>query len=190
MNSLLEIEPVDFASSRDRFLFELLYSTGCRISEIIAMNSRDFRRAGDTMTVVGKGRKERVVCIGRFCKEAYRDYSLFRSAYERAHGWEENEALLINSKGKRLTPRGVHFIIGERLIKNGTIGKSVGAHAFRHSFATHMLNRGADIRIVQEMLGHSSLSTTQIYTHVELDRLKDVYSSAHPHAGSGKKGRN
>ena len=190
MNSLLEIEPVDFASSRDRFLFELLYSTGCRISEIIAMNSRDFRRAGDTMTVVGKGRKERVVCIGRFCKEAYRNYSLFRSAYERAHGWEENEALLINSKGKRLTPRGVHFIIGERLMKNGTIGKSVGAHAFRHSFATHMLNRGADIRIVQEMLGHSSLSTTQIYTHVELDRLKDVYSSAHPHAGSGKKGRN
>lgn len=189
MNAILEIEATDFASARDRFLFEFLYSTGCRISEAVALNRSDFSVHTETISLVGKGNKERLVCVGELCRQAYAAYAAYRTAFVRAHGWEENEALFINRRGGRLTARGADLIIKERLLQNGTINKSGSAHAFRHSFATHLLNRGADIRLVQEMLGHSSLSTTQIYTHVGIDRLKDVYSAAHPHAGSaGKKG--
>lgn len=189
MKAILEIEVTDFASARDRFLFEFLYSTGCRISEAVALNRSQFSSRTETISIVGKGNKERIVCVGDLCRQAYAVYAAYRTAFVRARGWEENEALFINRRGGRLTARGADLIIRERLLQNDAVQKSGSAHAFRHSFATHLLNRGADIRLVQEMLGHSSLSTTQIYTHVGIDRLKDVYSAAHPHAGSaGKKG--
>ncbi len=189
MNTILDIEVTDFASARDRFLFEFLYSTGCRISEAVSLNQSDFTAQTETITVTGKGQKERLVCVGELCRQAYSSYMAYRAISARVRGWEENEALFINQRGGRLTVRGADLIIRNRLFENTKIGKSGSAHSFRHSFATHLLNRGADIRLVQEMLGHSSLSTTQIYTHVGIDRLKDVYSGAHPHAGRvGKKG--
>lgn len=186
MNAILSIEATDFASARDRFLFEFLYSTGCRISEAVALNCSDFTAQTQTLSVTGKGNKERLVCVGDWCRKAYVDYMNFRTAAARLHGWEDNEALFLNRRGGRLTARGVDLIIHDRLLKNGSLNKTGSAHSFRHSFATHLLNRGADIRMVQEMLGHSSLSTTQIYTHVGIDRLKDVYSGTHPHAECAK----
>lgn len=187
MNTILDIDVTDFASARDRFLFEFLYSTGCRISEAVALNRSDFSSRTETISVIGKGNKERLVCVGDLCRQAYSGYIAYRDVYVRAHGLEENEALFINRRGGRLTVRGADLIIHDRLLQNRAVGKTGSAHSFRHSFATHLLNRGADIRMVQEMLGHSSLSTTQIYTHVGIDRLKDVYSGAHPHAGNAGK---
>lgn len=182
IDSLLEIKVEDFASARDLFLLEFLYSTGCRISEALSLKLKTMEQNRETILVMGKGRKERLVCVGKSCREAFLTYQTYRKAHELSRHLEPTEALFINQRGGALTVRGANLIIKERLLKNNEVVKGGSAHSFRHSFATHLLNRGADIRMVQEMLGHSSLSTTQIYTHVGVDRLRDVYSSTHPHA--------
>ncbi|MBU8913151.1 MAG: tyrosine-type recombinase/integrase [Spirochaetales bacterium] len=183
VTTLLQIEGADFTSVRDRLILELLYSTGCRISELVMINLDDVDFTGGRILVHGKGRKDRFVFLGRPAARALRTYLPVRTARLRRSGLRDDKALVLNSNGRRITQRGVAGIIQKRIVEKG-IAKKVSPHTFRHSFATHILDRGADIRIVQELLGHSSLSTTQVYTHLGLGRLKQIYDAAHPHASA------
>ena len=168
-----------FTGSRDRALFETLYSTGCRVSELAGLLTTqvdlDERRA----KVRGKGAKERIVYLSEPAAEAIQNWLPYRSARIKAESPQGH--LFINARGGALTTRGIAYIIEGYVRKSGT-GRGLSPHGFRHSFATHLLAGGADIRIVQELLGHENISTTQIYTHVDVDRLRAVYKSAHPHA--------
>lgn len=181
MSRVVELPVTDFTSGRDRLILELLYSTGCRISELVAIDLEaiDFKQS--RIVVQGKGRKDRNVFFGDSAREALEWYLPYRSARLRDRGIRREKALIINAYGRRITQRGVAGIVEQRVLESG-VAKHVSPHAFRHSFATHILDRGADIRVVQELLGHSSLSTTQIYTHVGLGALKRVYQQSHPHA--------
>ena len=184
VRTLLLIEGADFASVRDRLILELLYSTGCRISELVTINLDDVVYSGGKNLVHGKGRKDRFVFMGAPAREALGAYLPLRSARLQRVGLRDEKALVVNANGKRITQRGVAGIIQKRVVEKG-IAKRVSPHTFRHSFATHILDHGADIRIVQELLGHSSLSTTQVYTHLGLGQLKRIYNAAHPHASVG-----
>jgi site-specific recombinase XerD len=165
---------------RDHTVLEVLYSTGCRVSELVALDLADLDLGTGTARVTGKGDKERNVFLGGSALACLREYLLKRTG--RAAGDADSAAaLFLNQRGRRITDRGVRFILAGWLAQAG-LGKRVTPHTFRHSFATHLLDRGADIRAVQELLGHASLSTTQVYTHVGLERLKKVYRRAHPHA--------
>ena len=172
-----------FWKLRDRAVLETLYSTGCRISELVSLNIEDVDLKSSTARVMGKGSKERNVFLGSSAVLALRQYMSCRSSYARKASAtaDGSHAVFINQRGGRITDRGVRFILGEYLAR-ANLGKRVTPHTFRHSFATHLLERGADIRAVQELLGHASLSTTQVYTHVSLEKLKRVYRRTHPHA--------
>lgn len=161
------------ASERDRALIELLYSSGLRRAEVSTLNVGDVDFLSGTVRVFGKGSKERIVPVGESALERLRAYLRSRG------GPSDGEPLFANLRGARISQDGVMFLV-RRWIKKSSLLKKVTPHVFRHSFATHLLNRGCDIRVVQEMLGHASLRTTQIYTHVSLDRLRDVYKDAHP----------
>lgn len=178
----------EFWKLRDRAVLETLYSTGCRISELVALDLNDVDLKNHAARVMGKGSKERNVFLGAAAAEALRSYMSLRPFHARAvdakptsAATDSLRALFINQRGGRITDRGVRFILSEYLSR-ANLGKRVTPHTFRHSFATHLLDRGADIRAVQELLGHASLSTTQVYTHVGMDKLKKVYRRAHPHA--------
>ena len=172
-----------FLDLRNNAVFEFLYSTGCRVAEAVSVNIMDIDFKNRSARVTGKGRKQRVVFIGKTAYSVMRNYLLRRKMHVPA---EMNEqALFINSKGKRITSRGVRYIL-EKYLNKLKINKRITPHTFRHSFATHVLDNGADIRIVQELLGHSSLSTTQIYTHVGIEKLKKIYKDAHPHGKARK----
>lgn len=183
VSSILEIEESDFAGARDRLIFEALYSTGCRIAELVQMDVGDVDRRRGAAVVRGKGSRDRYVFFGRKAIEALSAYLPFRDALLARHGVEEH-ALFVNRRCGRLTPRGVAHIIETRLRQKGVL-KRVTPHTFRHSFATHLLDNGADIRVVQELLGHATVSTTQVYTHLGLGRLKSIYAQAHPHGRRG-----
>ena len=171
----------NFWGLRDKTIFELFYSTGCRVSEIVAMDMTDLDLKVRSVRVTGKRQKERTVFIGEFAFKFLRSYLVKRRYYVNVDIGDSRECLFINQKGDRLSDRGIRYILNGYLEKLN-LGKKVSPHTFRHSFATHLLNRGADIRIVQKLLGHSSLSTTQVYTHMDMKRLKQVYLKAHPHA--------
>jgi tyrosine recombinase XerC len=176
----------EFWKLRDRAVLETLYSTGCRISELVSLNLPDVDLKNRTARVMGKGSRERNLFLGEAAVAALREYMSRRTFHVRSSasgpGSEDpSRALFLNQRGGRVTDRGVRFILGEYLAR-ANLGKHVTPHTFRHSFATHLLDRGADIRAVQELLGHASLSTTQVYTHVGMERLKKVYRRAHPHA--------
>lgn len=175
----------EFWKLRDRAVLETLYSTGCRISELVSLDLHDVDLKNRTARVMGKGQKERNLFLGATAVEALRSYMALRSFHVRPsapdQGNDSTRALFLNQRGGRVTDRGVRFILGEYLSR-ANLGKRVTPHTFRHSFATHLLDRGADIRAVQELLGHASLSTTQVYTHVGMEKLKKVYRRAHPHA--------
>ncbi len=180
---LMHISVKDFTSARDKMVLELLYSTGCRVSELCSIDVSRIDKKDHSVLVTGKGRKQRQVFLGTMAWQALLDYLPFRAAVIRKNGSQnDNEGpLVINKKGGRLTQRGVSLLIRKWIMETG-ISKKVSPHTFRHTFATHLLDRGADIRVVQEMLGHASLSTTQVYTHVGMARLKKAYMAAHPHA--------
>ncbi len=171
---------------RDKAIMELLYSTGIRVAELVSRRIGDLDFASEVLTVRGKGNKERLVPVGSPAKEAVSAWLVQREQiiFERAsRGRElETEALFLNGRGGRLTARSV-----ERLVKaygeRAGINQAVTPHALRHSFATHLLEMGADLRSVQELLGHASLSSTQRYTHLNLDHLSEIYDKAHPLAG-------
>ncbi len=158
---------------RDRAILETFYSTGMRISELVALSKEDIDFIGGIAKVKGKGKKERIVPIGEKAIEAIRKYLDRRK--------KDSDAVFLNKSGRRITTRGVRNIV-DRYINIAGIKQGVSPHTLRHSFATHLLNRGADLRSVQELLGHVNLSTTQIYTHLTMDRLKSVYDKAHPRA--------
>jgi integrase/recombinase XerC len=171
------------AGLRDASIIEVLYASGMRVSELVGLNLNDVRLHQGLALVMGKGARERLVPLGRFaCRSigSYLDQGRPRLLLKNAAGQRE-KALWLNKYGKRLTDRGVRRIVDKYVNKAGMTGKAT-PHTIRHSFATHLLNAGADLRTVQELLGHVNISTTQIYTHITKDRLKEVYSSAHPRA--------
>jgi integrase/recombinase XerC len=164
---------------RDRAILECLYSAGLRVSELVGLNRSDFDFDTGLATVRGKGKRERLAFFGPQALEAVRKYLAERESQSpRAHA---QSAVFLNRRGTRLTTRSVGRLLEKYLAQAGLDGRT-SPHSLRHSFATHMLDRGADIRSVQELLGHRSLGTTQIYTHVTTNRLRDSYHKAHPRA--------
>jgi integrase/recombinase XerC len=172
------IETDTLLGARNRALFEILYSAGIRVSELAGLDAADIDFAGRTIRVTGKGNKQRMVPIG---KKAAGSVWRYREALQREAGIdpEAGGALFRNNRGGRLTARSIARIL-ESIARRIGINIPVSPHAFRHSFATHLLDAGADLRVVQELLGHKSLSTTQKYTHVSIDRLMETYDKAHP----------
>lgn len=160
------------AAARDLAMLEMFYSTGMRLSELAGLNDADVDLVSDQVKVRGKGKKERIVPIGSSAIATLREYVKQRG---------EGRALFVNGRGKRLTPRGIQLAM-KRLFTGLARGTDLHVHALRHSFATHLLDAGADLRSVQELLGHASLGTTQVYTHTSVERLKKVYHQAHPRA--------
>lgn len=194
----------DFKSVRDRALFEFLYSSGCRVAEAMDLRLENLNLREGTAKVKGKGSKERIVFIAPPAKRALEAYLPLRSALcgragaavaaasgpAEAGTKDSADRVFVNSRGRPLSIRGVQWLMDTYAERAG-IGKRISPHIFRHSFATHLVDHGADIRAVQELLGHANISTTQIYTHVDMDRLRKVYNQAHPHghmrgAGTGR----
>jgi integrase/recombinase XerD len=181
--NILEISGDDLISLRDRALLELLYATGGRVTEIINLNTTDISTIKNedseitTIRVKGKGGKERVVPIGSYGLTAVNDY-LTRSRPTLCKVLTQ-KALFLNQRGGRLTRQSAWSIVANRAARAG-LAEVVTPHSMRHSFATHLLDGGADIRVVQELLGHASVTTTQIYTLITIDRLRESYASAHP----------
>ncbi len=180
--TLLEPEPgIDPLSLRNRAILELLYSTGIRVGELVGLDIEDVDMTSRVVRVLGKGRKERLVPVGDKALSALREYITCARDTLLKSGDRATKALFLNARGGRLTERGVEYIIDYHRKERG-FKKTITPHSFRHSFATHLLDSGADLRSIQEMLGHSSLSTTQRYTKVSIDRLMEVYDKAHPRA--------
>ena len=167
-----------FIGLRDRAMLELFYSTGMRLRELVNINLDDFHTESQLIKVTGKGGKERLIPYGKRAQFSIEKFLKFRGIQLSAK--EVLVPLFINSKGKRISPRTVQRRI-KMYLKTVADGERFGPHTLRHSFATHLLSRGADIRAVQELLGHNSLSSTQIYTHVQPEKMKKVYQQAHPH---------
>lgn len=176
ISNLLDAPAADVKTEkRDKAILELLYSSGIRVSELVGLNIEDVDFFGEVLRVRGKGKKERLVPAGSKALNAIRDYVDLR-------GEGGSRGPLFLNKGKtRLTDRSVRRIV-LKYSRRIALNKNISPHVLRHSFATHMLDRGADLRSVQELLGHENLSTTQIYTHVTTKRLKEAYDEAHPRA--------
>ncbi len=173
MNEMLGKE----LSERDRAIIELIYGTGMRSSEICSLNTNDVNFFNETVKVRGKGKKERIIPLTRKAKKALRDYL--------SPARDKNTPLFLNKFSKRLSQRSLQRIVGGYIRSVADVTRS-SPHTLRHTFATHLLDKGCDLRTVQELLGHSSISTTQIYTHLTPETLKRVYKRAHPRAESKK----
>jgi len=169
-----------FVEARDLAMLEMFYSTGMRLSELAGLNDADVDLVSDQVKLRGKGKKERIVPVGSRANTALRGYLRRRDSLA-GPGQRAARAVFLNQRGKRITPRGVQLAM-KRLFAGLARGTNLHVHALRHSFATHLLDAGADLRSVQELLGHASLGTTQVYTHTSVDRLKKVYHQAHPRA--------
>lgn len=165
---------IGFAAARDRAILELLYSSGLRVSELAGLNLEDVNLKEGLVKVMGKGRKERIVPFGRKAVSAVKSYIIERVLLKR-----KDKAFFLNRSGTRLTDRGVRRIV-VKYARAAVIEGRIGPHTLRHTFATHLLHGGADLRVIQELLGHASLSTTQKYTHLDISHLIDVYDKAHP----------
>jgi len=172
------LEPIDdsVTALRDAAILETTYGSGLRASELVGLNRTDIDFNNETLRVRGKGGKERILPLGRREREAIERYLSRR-------GFTEEPAVFLNRQGKRLTTRSVQNIVRRTLSRVAGIS-ATNPHAVRHAFATHLLERGADLRAVQELLGHSSLASTQIYTHLTVERLRRIYDRAHPRSGA------
>jgi len=175
----------DVLGTRDRAMLETLYSTGIRVSELVGLNLDDLDLAGEAMHVRGKGKKERIVPLGSHALTSMRRYMEMVKADSRYAGvWDQSKPerpLFVNKHGERLSSRSVRRKLDKYLRQVG-LDPNISPHTLRHSFATHLLDNGADLRSVQELLGHQSLSTTQVYTHLSAKRMQDAYDDAHPRA--------
>ncbi|OHB54326.1 MAG: tyrosine recombinase XerC [Planctomycetes bacterium GWF2_50_10] len=166
-------------AARDRAILETLYSTGLRVSELVGLNLDDIDFLGEVVHVRGKGKKERIAPIGSNALQSIQCYIEYRNKRAASNSNFDSRVLFVNKHGQRLSTRSVRRKMDKYLIMAG-LDPAISPHTLRHSFATHMLNNGADLRSVQELLGHQSLSTTQIYTHLTTSKLKEVYDAAHP----------
>ena len=180
MAKLLKAPNPDPLGTRDRAIIELLYGSGIRVAELVDLNINELDLSEGEIRVFGKGAKERIVLFGSLAAKALNNY--ISGARPQLLAGRKSPALFLGRLGTRLTARQIERLIRFYAKKSG-ITKKVTPHTLRHSFATHLLDGGADLRMVQELLGHVSLSTTQVYTHVTKDRLKKVYDHAHPRAG-------
>ncbi len=165
--------------ARDRAILETLYSTGIRVSELVSLNMEDIDFLSEVIHIRGKGKKERIAPISSSVLQVIQHYLEFKNRRAQNNEDFDNKILFVNKHGKRLSTRSVRRKM-DKYLKMAGLDPSISPHTLRHSFATHMLNNGADLRSVQELLGHQSLSTTQVYTHLTTNRLKDVYENAHP----------
>ncbi len=183
--SLLAMPMADtILGNRDKAILELLYATGIRVSELVSLNLNNIDFDSKLLLVYGKGSKERLVPFGTFAADGLKNYittSREQLIRKRRDKDSNNPALFLNRFGNRLTDRSIRRLIGKYVLKAG-IHHKISPHAIRHTFATHLINRGADLRSVQELLGHVNVSSTQIYTHISKERLKDVYNDSHPRA--------
>ena len=177
---LLNTPPADtWLGARDRAILETLYSTGMRVSEIVALNMEDVDFLGEVIHIRGKGKKERISPIGSSALQAIQRYIELRNRRMQHDSHFDSKVLFANKHGRRLSTRSVRRKM-DKYLRQAGLDPAISPHTLRHSFATHMLNNGADLRSVQELLGHQSLSTTQIYTHVTTAKMKEVYDQAHP----------
>jgi len=183
MHSLLGLSfPDDVAGLRDRAMLELFYSSGIRVSELTGLNVGDLDMQQGLVKVRGKGKKERIVPVGGQALRSLQQYLAKRDEWARkAQAGEGDPPLFLSRSGSRITPRSVARVLDRCALQSG-IRKKVSPHTLRHSFATHLLDAGADLRAIQEMLGHESLSTTQKYTSVSVAKLMEIYDKAHPKA--------
>ena len=180
VKKLLNTPPVNtWLGARDRAILETLYSTGIRVSELVALNMDDIDFLGEVVHIRGKGKKERIAPIGSSALQVIQHYMEYRNKRAQSNGNFDSKVLFVNKHGRRLSTRSVRRKM-DKYLKMSGLDPDISPHTLRHSFATHMLNNGADLRSVQELLGHQSLSTTQIYTHLTTTRLKEVYDNAHP----------
>ncbi len=167
---------------RDRLILEMLYATGVRVSELVNIKVSDINRSMKNILILGKGNKERLVEYGDYCEEALDLY--LKDGYYRLN-IHSSPYLFLNNNGDQLTDRGVRYILSN-LIEKTSINKKISPHMIRHSFATHLLNNGCSLLSVQKLLGHDSIKSTQVYTHVSTDRLKEVYRNSFPRAREKK----
>jgi integrase/recombinase XerC len=167
----------DVYGRRDRAILETLYSSGIRVSELVSLNKDNVDFIGGVLKVYGKGKKERLVPIGDKALRSLRNYLEKVNAVN----IKERKAVFLNKSNRRMTDRAVRRVV-EKYIHKTSLSEKISPHSLRHSFATHLLDRGADLRSVQELLGHANLSTTQIYTHVTTEHLKEIYDKVHPRA--------
>lgn len=174
-NELLDQGDFGRTPFRDRAMLELMYAAGLRASEVVSVNLADLDMAEHTVRVRGKGNKERITLFGAACREAIEGYM----SRERVACNASPEPLFTNEKGKRLTTRTLQNVVKRWALRSG-LPPEVSPHTLRHSFATHLLDGGADLKTVQQLLGHESLATTQIYTHLSIERLKDAVDKSHP----------
>ena len=168
--------------ARDRAMLETLYSTGIRVSELVGMNVCDIDEVGQALIVRGKGRRERIVPLGSHAMAALQHYLQMRRRLN--HELPGNESVFINKADSRISARSVRRKV-TKYLKEAGLDPDISPHTLRHSFATHLLDNGADLRSVQELLGHQSLSTTQVYTHLTTRRMQEAYNEAHPRAEAG-----
>jgi tyrosine recombinase XerC len=166
---------------RDQAALELLYATGIRVSELVGINVEDVHLGERLVRVRGKGKKERIVPFGTIAQGRLRAYLEGRAGL--AGDRLDEDALFLNYKGRRITTRSVERLV-DKYIRRTAVRRKISPHSLRHSFASHLLGRGADLRVIQELLGHESLATTQKYTHLDLGHLMDVYRKSHPRSGS------
>lgn len=162
---------------RDRAALELMYASGVRVSELVGLNLDDIALSGKLVRVRGKGKKERLVPFGRAAEESLRRYMAERGLINR--GRISADALFLNVRGERLSVRSIQRLVAACL-RRAAVRRKISPHSLRHSFASHLLSRGADLRVIQELLGHASLATTQKYTHLDLGHLMKVYRKSHP----------
>jgi len=176
-NEMLEIfDTIDISDTlglRNRVVMELLYATGIRVSELVSIKKNDLDLNNKSIVVTGKGNKTRIVFFNDVCDKYLRRY------LDEIRGLSTDDYLIINKDGKGITTRGIRLIV-DKVIKNTSIIKNISPHVIRHTFATHLLNNGCDLLTVQELLGHSSISTTGIYTHVSMEHAREVYYHTHP----------
>lgn len=174
---MLEITPKNPVDFRDKAIIELLYGTGMRVSELCNLDDRDIDYDSRLVTVLGKRRKQRIIPVIDKAIDAVKDYLKVRDKISKSNA----NNLFVSSNGKRMIPASVYRIVSKRIREVSNVERK-GPHTLRHSFATHLLNHGADLEAVRQLLGHESLSTTQVYTHLSVEQLKKIYKSAHPRA--------
>jgi integrase/recombinase XerC len=185
VGALLIAPPANLpAGLRDRAILETMYSAGLRVSELVGLSVADWDRSAGILRVMGKGRKERLAPVGSYATKALDHWMTVREPDPKAPE-KQRAAIFLNRFGRRLTTRSIGRML-ETHIQTAGLTQQTTPHTLRHSFATHLLDGGADLRSVQELLGHKSLTTTQIYTHVSTRRLRETYEKAHPHAAQNR----